>query len=393
MHVCQGLIRLSANSLSEPEKIQMKTLSEQQLKDLFCAAYADVNFSSERAAAMKSVILARIAELTPTQPHTFGISGFGFDYGLRFLVSSFQNLRLSPQYALVAVFLLIGISTGGTVWAAAGSLPGDRLYPLKVNIERGYIESLKDQKVRLSGRISFAARRLGDLERIKAKGTVDGLKVKQATDLYMRELSSVYDEIALLEEKGQSSELRAVASLVDQKTSALKLKLQAQIDPTKPNGLRDALTTTRAINRRALKTLTADSETNQTQEIKARVETEIKEAGENLETAKNKVWAAGLGKISTRPALLARASEEVKVLVARPDVAQKYLTAARAALANDPKVALEKMESTEFLTSKTNEELASHAGEALTKLAEQVSGPSAPFPKVQGGAFFSPARQ
>jgi uncharacterized protein with HEPN domain len=69
----------------------------------------------------------------------------------------------------LAIVLALCAAGGGTVYAAQGSLPGDALYPVKLGTEQ-VMMWLGDDAAKAERALSFAERRVGEMEALAEKG-------------------------------------------------------------------------------------------------------------------------------------------------------------------------------------------------------------------------------
>ena len=70
---------------------------------------------------------------------------------------------------VLAIVLALCAAGGGTVYAAQGSLPGDALYPVKLGTEQ-VMMWLGDDVAKAERALSFAERRVGEMEALAEKG-------------------------------------------------------------------------------------------------------------------------------------------------------------------------------------------------------------------------------
>ncbi len=121
-----------------------------------------------------------------------------------------------PRKALAfAVMFLFVIMSGGTSYAAESSLPGETLYPIKVNVNEG-IDSLvaltPDAKVKVE--VGHAKRRLEEAENLSKKGqlnaetqTIIETNLKKHTDSIKENLTVLASENATATVKEAISDL------------------------------------------------------------------------------------------------------------------------------------------------------------------------------------------
>ncbi len=124
-----------------------------------------------------------------------------------------------PAAAVLSVFLMTGVSL-----AAEGSLPGDTLYPLKVNINEE-IQSLMafSPESKAKFEIKRAERRLDEVERLALHNKLEAHWKDSLDGRLERQIERASKRIAMLEEKGElqkaaqiNNRLEVVLSVHDQ---------------------------------------------------------------------------------------------------------------------------------------------------------------------------------
>jgi len=78
--------------------------------------------------------------------------------------------RFSMASVILAIVLTLSALGGGTVYAAQDSLPGDTLYPVKLGTEQVIMMLPGDDVVKAGRALSFAERRMGEMEALTEKG-------------------------------------------------------------------------------------------------------------------------------------------------------------------------------------------------------------------------------
>src|SRR3989344_5060788 len=81
------------------------------------------------------------------------------------------NLKFKPMPILIAILIALG---GGVSFAAEKALPGDALYPVKVNVTeqvRGF--ATLDARAKVEWEATLAERRLKEAEDLAAEGKLD----------------------------------------------------------------------------------------------------------------------------------------------------------------------------------------------------------------------------
>lgn len=87
------------------------------------------------------------------------------------LISRFRNSKFAPMNALVIITLLV---SGGTSYAAAGSVPGDLLYPVKVEVNENIKSALAvSDSAEAMLQTRLAKERLAEAETLAARGELN----------------------------------------------------------------------------------------------------------------------------------------------------------------------------------------------------------------------------
>ena len=140
-----------------------------------------------------------------------------------------------PQLAaILAVALLFALSSiGGTVYAAQGSLPDDFLYPLKILTEDIQIGLESNPEERLDLYVSFANRRLEEIE----AQFLAGEKISPNALARLEKLSKkMLQQAAQMGEQGLENALRQVQGALELQNQ-LMTKLQKQTPGPGEQGL------------------------------------------------------------------------------------------------------------------------------------------------------------
>ena len=83
--------------------------------------------------------------------------------------------RFSMASVILVIVLTLSALGGGTVYAAQDSLPGDALYPVKLGTEQVRMMLPGNDVVKAQRALSFASRRMGEMEALAEKGRVQDL--------------------------------------------------------------------------------------------------------------------------------------------------------------------------------------------------------------------------
>lgn len=115
------------------------------------------------------------------------------------------------KYALTFAVLLIVVLTGGTSFAAAGALPGDLLYGVKLNVNEG-VESLLAVSPRASAEVNakHAVARLKEAETLATAGKLTPEANKELGDNFSQSIASLNKNTESLKESG---DFKAIAQV------------------------------------------------------------------------------------------------------------------------------------------------------------------------------------
>ena len=139
-----------------------------------------------------------------------------------------------PRLATILAVVLFALSSiGGTVYAAQGSLPDDLLYPLKTLTEDIQIGLESDPEERLDLYVSFANRRLEEIE----AQVLAGEKISPKAMARLEKLSKMMlQQAAQVGEQGLENALRQVQGAFELQNQ-LMTKLQKQVPGPGEQGL------------------------------------------------------------------------------------------------------------------------------------------------------------
>lgn len=129
-----------------------------------------------------------------------------------------------PAGVMASLVLVVGLF-GSMAYASQVSLPGDNLYPFKLQLEQAQIKLLPVGAARLEKKVAFSQRRLQEFLRLEQKyGTVDKMvaptNVRQAIATYRTNIQDLTKELAGLRGQGNTQQLVAVAMRLDDTTAA-----------------------------------------------------------------------------------------------------------------------------------------------------------------------------
>lgn len=143
----------------------------------------------------------------------------------------FPILRPMPIMAGVLALVL----AGGTIsFAAEGSLPGEILYPVKININENLIAAVKFTPVdRASWEVDKTERRLSEASALIAKGEIDLEAQTQIEDSFEKTAGIAQDGIQDLEKQGNATTAADVAARLEAVLKAHK-QILAVVRDEKP---------------------------------------------------------------------------------------------------------------------------------------------------------------
>lgn len=110
-----------------------------------------------------------------------------------------STLLLRPLPAFLAVALLVG---SGVAYGAKGALPGDPLYPMKVNVSEPFQGMFYvSQEAKLTWETSLAATRLKEAEQLAMQGRLDASTQVQITSRVEAHTHRITTKVKELQEK------------------------------------------------------------------------------------------------------------------------------------------------------------------------------------------------
>ena len=117
------------------------------------------------------------------------------------------------RVSLVVMPAFIFFITGGAIFAAEGTIPGDALYKVKLNINEKIVSSFAvSPKSRAEVEASFAERRLKEIEKIALKPNPSSKDIQELTTSFEQHAQKYHDNVKLVEEEDGSSEAAKVGS-------------------------------------------------------------------------------------------------------------------------------------------------------------------------------------
>ena len=131
----------------------------------------------------------------------FDVDCANVQYTLRDYVETylwqFTHTMLKPAAAALAVFVFAIAGSISVAGASFQALPGDRLYQVKLGIEKAQLALAVDADARAQLRVEFASRRLEEMVKIAAASTSSGSgSVQLAADRFKTEVVNIQQELS-----------------------------------------------------------------------------------------------------------------------------------------------------------------------------------------------------
>jgi hypothetical protein len=163
--------------------------------------------------------------------------GWDFRQASLQLRAIFTGRLAVAAWSILLVFALV-LASSGTVYASAGALPGDTLYPVKLAVEDARLfVAADDDEVLLQ--IEFLDRRMDEMERLAALGRENDLE--QASDAFSSSVSAAARSLDTLEGKSNQPEQAALLeNALLSHTERLTVLLETAPEQARP-GLQRAL--------------------------------------------------------------------------------------------------------------------------------------------------------
>jgi hypothetical protein len=196
----------------------MKKISLTQLKSL-----SSIKMRKEERLAMRSALLLHIAPRPSVHRHRRAVpSPF---------VAFFTHMRAVQVIASLLVVLIA--SSGSLAYASEGTLPGDTLYPIKINVtERVESGLARTPERKLAVAQTHIKRRLAEVKTLKKEGKLNKQTAQIAKDALLSHAGDVKENIAILASEGKSSEVtQASADIVATLTDFKKAELSVVVTP------------------------------------------------------------------------------------------------------------------------------------------------------------------
>ncbi|MDE2078997.1 MAG: hypothetical protein KGI73_01275 [Patescibacteria group bacterium] len=171
-------------------------------------------------ARVQKAMQARAVTFTPaTRPLSREESGKGQLSALfeRFITGLANNYRMTA----LAIALILALSGGGAAYAAQGALPGDVLYPVKINLDENIQQALAfSDQAKANVNASLAAERLKEAATLAAEGNLSTSTADTLQQNLDQHLSQVSAHLAKLSAEGNAAAIANVNAHVESDLSA-----------------------------------------------------------------------------------------------------------------------------------------------------------------------------
>lgn len=293
--------------------------------------------------------------------------GRGFVFGEEILSNLFLRLKNSGLAVSAASAAMVLIFGGNFLLAkAAGSLPGDALYPLKLTAEKIQLSlTLSDDK-RAALTFEFTEKRLNEYYLLTADSSKNGAlgqSVKIATENLKTQLDAASTEFESAKSRLSPEKKVAMAKITDSKTAGYAKRLKdsagAKISRNKPgNEVAKIIDKMEEVNTSALTVLATNagaSDSSDSKEVAAKVGEKIKSLEEKIGLIEQKILAVIIEQEKNNPDAASKDNLTSAKLISE---AKGILEEAKSALANkDQSKALELVGSSDQI-SKVAEKIA-----------------------------------
>lgn len=167
-------------------------MTEREIEKLFQSLKNDhtmgESFDSETSRALVTKACGFAAD---REPAAYGVR----DY-IEFYIWQFSNAALKPVMASAAFVVLLFTGWIGATNASFDSLPGDRLYPVKLSMEKLQLAAALDGEQRARLELEFTGRRLNEMVELTAEHNLaNPVRVRIAVDNFKDTVSSISNEL------------------------------------------------------------------------------------------------------------------------------------------------------------------------------------------------------
>ena len=174
-----------------------------------------IRLSPQEKGGIRALLRERFAgQAHPTRsPYFFFFTLRSFSEG-----GSFQFVHIRAMQ-VVAAFLLVVLLSGSTVYAAQGALPGDVLYPVKINVNEQVELTLATTEIaKAQVETRFAERRVAEAQELEAEGRLDATTTDEI-ERHFDEHASRALELSGSSREGQNVFVPAVTTLKQERAT------------------------------------------------------------------------------------------------------------------------------------------------------------------------------
>lgn len=299
------------------------------------------------------------AQVQETQEKNLFFNKYGINLRgkINSIVAAFQQRFILRAASMAVIFIMAG---NFAAVKAAGSLPGDSLYSVKLLMEKAELALTFDEDKRIALKFELIERRISEVSRLAESGEIaDNSDSKTAMNIavdgFKNQLNAVVSDMDNASKSGASSDKTVAAAKItnDKTTDYAKKIAQANIALGDKAGsgakskVAEAITKIEEANMNSLTVLVsankqsgAGKEDSSSKEIAQKVEEQIKKIEEKTKLIQEKVLAV----IGAKDGAAANGETNDSSASQLLENAKNVLTAAKEDLAgNDPSKALEKI--------------------------------------------------
>jgi hypothetical protein len=191
--------------------------SLKQLKNLEAAGSPSRNFVNRN----REILMMQIKNSSMQKERIFGVKHI-WRIAEAVLPENLFKFVVKPVSLGILIFGAVFGGWAATVSASYGSLPGDKLYSLKIMTEKAQL-TLSTREARPSLQVEFAGRRLEEVAKVTSKTSSDnknkGNRARQAVKNFSRQLKTVKATLENLQSKQDTAKALEIAQAVDRKTT------------------------------------------------------------------------------------------------------------------------------------------------------------------------------
>lgn len=143
-------------------------------------------------------------------------------------IDFFAVFKTHHRFAFVgATLVIILLVMSGTAYAAEESLPGDLLYPIKINVtEKVRTALIKNPERLATWEAKKTERRLEEIEKITARGNFDQEKQEQLEDNLSKQAEITRTRIERLENNGSNEKADRIGASLEKSLEKYRLRLE-----------------------------------------------------------------------------------------------------------------------------------------------------------------------